>query len=339
MAKAAPCVLAIFDPSGQGGGSGVGHLRRRFRHDQLPRHYTPAATAMQCGMADGKVYDAVIVGLDPTGDIAMIKLLGRNDFPHAELGDSDKLRAGDWVFAMGNPVPPGHRLPAYRHQRHHLRHASLPVPRRHAAGIRRLPADRRLDQSGQFRRPAVQRPGQRRGHQRPLLVRQARPRERRRGLQRLHQPDQELSRRAAQRADRRSRHARRPRRLGRCKAACVVSDILESCDAYRRGLRTDDEIVSFAGRPISTPNGFKNALGIYPKGWQVPLTSAAKTRPPRPTSAWPACTAATDLIEKTLGPARTAAAQARRERLPGAHRPRTPRMPQMEPPKRRCPRR
>ncbi len=54
-------------------------------------------------MADGKVYDAVIVGIDPTGDVGLVKLFGRDDFPYAELGDSDRLRAGDWVFAMGNP--------------------------------------------------------------------------------------------------------------------------------------------------------------------------------------------------------------------------------------------
>ena len=52
----------------------------------------------------------------------------------------------------------------------------------------------------------------------------------------------------------------------------VVTDILETSDAYRRGLRYDDEIVSFGGRPISTPNGFKNVLGIFPKGWRVPLS-------------------------------------------------------------------
>ncbi len=58
---------------------------------------------MKCGMADGRLYDAVLVGIDPTGDVALIKLLGRDDFPHAELGDSDQVRVGDWVFAMGNP--------------------------------------------------------------------------------------------------------------------------------------------------------------------------------------------------------------------------------------------
>ena len=89
-------------PGGQGGGSGVvisadGYALTNFHVVH------PCGNAMKCGMSDGRVYDAVIVGLDPTGDVALIKLLGRDDFPHAELGDSDRLRAGDWVFAMGNP--------------------------------------------------------------------------------------------------------------------------------------------------------------------------------------------------------------------------------------------
>jgi serine protease Do len=51
----------------------------------------------------------------------------------------------------------------------------------------------------------------------------------------------------------------------------VVSNILEHTDAFRRGLRYNDEVVSFAGRPIRTVNAFKNALGIFPQGWRVPL--------------------------------------------------------------------
>ncbi len=52
----------------------------------------------------------------------------------------------------------------------------------------------------------------------------------------------------------------------------LVAEILEQSDAFRRGLREDDEIVSFAGRSISTTNGYKNILGILPKGWRVPLS-------------------------------------------------------------------
>ena len=52
----------------------------------------------------------------------------------------------------------------------------------------------------------------------------------------------------------------------------VVTDVVETSDACRRGLRRDDEILSFAGRAISTTNGFKNILGILPMGWRVPLS-------------------------------------------------------------------
>jgi hypothetical protein len=52
----------------------------------------------------------------------------------------------------------------------------------------------------------------------------------------------------------------------------MVTNILDTSDAYRRGLRYGDEIVMFGGRAISTVNGFKNALGIYPRGWRVPLS-------------------------------------------------------------------
>jgi hypothetical protein len=51
----------------------------------------------------------------------------------------------------------------------------------------------------------------------------------------------------------------------------MVADILESSDAYRRGLRYDDEIVSIAGRNVRTVNAFKNVLGTLPAGWRVPL--------------------------------------------------------------------
>jgi hypothetical protein len=52
----------------------------------------------------------------------------------------------------------------------------------------------------------------------------------------------------------------------------LVSEILDHSDAARRGVRYDDEIVSFAGRPIRSVNGFKNVLGIFPKGWRVALS-------------------------------------------------------------------
>ena len=102
MTRALKTAVAVFESGGNGGGSGVvitpdGYALSNFHVVK------PAGTYMQCGMADGKLYDAVLVGIDPTGDVALIKLFGRDDFPSAELGDSDQVRAGDWCFAIGNP--------------------------------------------------------------------------------------------------------------------------------------------------------------------------------------------------------------------------------------------
>src|SRR6185295_9283719 len=100
--RASSAAVAVFAPGGQGGGSAVvispdGYALSNY-------HVThECGAAMRCGMADGKMYDAVIVGLDPTGDVALIKLLGREDFPYAEMADSDDVRVGDWCFAIGNP--------------------------------------------------------------------------------------------------------------------------------------------------------------------------------------------------------------------------------------------
>jgi hypothetical protein len=52
----------------------------------------------------------------------------------------------------------------------------------------------------------------------------------------------------------------------------IVANILESSDAYRRGMRYGDEILSFGGRSISSANEFKNVLGIFPRRWRIPIS-------------------------------------------------------------------
>jgi hypothetical protein len=51
----------------------------------------------------------------------------------------------------------------------------------------------------------------------------------------------------------------------------VVNSILEDSDVFRRGLDIDDEIVNFDGRRITTANQLQNILGLYPRGWRVPM--------------------------------------------------------------------
>lgn len=100
--EVSPAVVAIFSSSGDGGGSGVLISPDGFALSNF--HVTSGAgNFMKCGLNDGKLYDAVIVGIDPTGDVALIQLQGRQDFPFARMGNSDLLKPGDAVFAMGNP--------------------------------------------------------------------------------------------------------------------------------------------------------------------------------------------------------------------------------------------
>ncbi len=58
------------------------------------------------GLPDGALYEAVVLGIDPGSDLAVLRLLPRTPdqtWPHCELGDSDALLVGETVFAMGNP--------------------------------------------------------------------------------------------------------------------------------------------------------------------------------------------------------------------------------------------
>ena len=56
-------------------------------------------------------YEATVIGRDPVSDSALIRLKnGPSDLPVATLGDSDALRTGDWVMAIGNPFQLGHSV-------------------------------------------------------------------------------------------------------------------------------------------------------------------------------------------------------------------------------------
>jgi len=54
--------------------------------------------------ADRQEYDARVVGRDPLADLALLKIEAGRPLPFARLGDSDRVRVGDWVLAVGNPL-------------------------------------------------------------------------------------------------------------------------------------------------------------------------------------------------------------------------------------------
>lgn len=59
-----------------------------------------------------KSYEAKIIGRDSKTDLALIKIEAENDLPALELGDSDQLKVGQWVVAIGNPFGLDHTVTA-----------------------------------------------------------------------------------------------------------------------------------------------------------------------------------------------------------------------------------
>ncbi len=54
-------------------------------------------------ISDGREFEARVIGRDAKTDIALIRIKTSDNLPVAELGDSEKIRVGDWVMAIGNP--------------------------------------------------------------------------------------------------------------------------------------------------------------------------------------------------------------------------------------------
>ena len=59
-----------------------------------------------------KTYDAKIVGTDPETDLALLKIEADTDLPTLKFGDSDKIKVGQWVVAIGNPFGLDHTVTA-----------------------------------------------------------------------------------------------------------------------------------------------------------------------------------------------------------------------------------
>jgi len=61
------------------------------------------ANKVSVGLYDKRRFDATVIGTDPLTDLAVIKI-DADDLPVAYLGDSDNLKVGQWVMAIGNPL-------------------------------------------------------------------------------------------------------------------------------------------------------------------------------------------------------------------------------------------
>jgi Do/DeqQ family serine protease len=102
----------LFGTPGEGGGqrgemplqqgSGSGVIISADGYIVTNNHVVAGAEDLQVVLNDQRTYDAEVVGVDPTTDIALIKIKEAN-LPTVQFADSDKLKVGEWVVAVGNP--------------------------------------------------------------------------------------------------------------------------------------------------------------------------------------------------------------------------------------------
>jgi serine protease Do/serine protease DegQ len=110
--KAAPAVVNIrviqerrgpFGRAFESGGAGSGVIVDADNGYILTNHHVVGeADEIQVGLIDGRTLDAEIVGSDAATDIALIKVEG-DDLTEMPIGDSNAVRVGDFVIAIGNP--------------------------------------------------------------------------------------------------------------------------------------------------------------------------------------------------------------------------------------------
>jgi S1-C subfamily serine protease len=278
-----PTVVAIFANGGQGGGSGV--LVSQDGYALTNFHVVEGSgPVMQCGLPDGVLYDAVLVGLDKVGDVALIKLLPQKAgqvFPYATMGDSDTVKAGDWSLALGNPF----LLATDFHPT---------VTYGLVSGVHRYqyPAGTLLEYTdciqvetsinpGNSGGPLFNMDGQLIGiNGRGSFEKRGRVNS---GVGYAISINQIKNFMGHLRGGLDTDHAT----LGATipvysdleegtENKMVFDAVIEDSDAHRRGLDAEDELVSFAGRMMSSVNQYKNVLGLFPKGWRVPLVYRRK---------------------------------------------------------------
>lgn len=273
-----PAVVAVCLYGGQAIGSGVvidpeGYALTNYHVAE------PCGPVMQGGLADGNLYEAVLVGQDKVGDVALIKLLPKKPgtpFPFVKLGDSDTARIGDWSLAMGNPFS--------------LANDFTPtVTYGLVSGVNRYQPPEgggtleytdciQIDTSinpGNSGGPLFNMRGELIGiNGRGSFDKRGRVNS---GVGYAISINQIKNFLGHFRAGIDTDHATlgatvRTENEAGALSEMLVDQILEESDAFRRGLRPGDKIVSFAGRPLTSTNQYKNILGIFPKEWRLPLT-------------------------------------------------------------------
>jgi len=75
-------------------------------------HVVEGASKIKVNLTSGQEYIAKVIAADQLSDIAVIKIEGTKDFPYAKVGDSGAMKVGDWVIAIGSPFGVGQTVTA-----------------------------------------------------------------------------------------------------------------------------------------------------------------------------------------------------------------------------------
>lgn len=82
---------------------GSGFIIDKQGHIVTNNHVIAEADQIQVKLFDDREFDAKVIGRDPKTDLALIKIEGAKDLKPLDMGDSDNLKVGTWVVAVGSP--------------------------------------------------------------------------------------------------------------------------------------------------------------------------------------------------------------------------------------------
>jgi len=82
---------------------GSGFIVDRDGHIVTNNHVVAGARSIRVRLPDGDSFEARLLGRDAKTDLALLKIDAGRPLPFVEFGDSDRIRAGDWVMTIGNP--------------------------------------------------------------------------------------------------------------------------------------------------------------------------------------------------------------------------------------------
>jgi serine protease Do len=92
------------EPDSPHQGSGSGFIVDRAGYILTNNHVVEGAERITVTLADGRTFRGEVAGSDPAIDVALVRIPSAPNLPEAPLGNSDELRPGEWVCAIGNPL-------------------------------------------------------------------------------------------------------------------------------------------------------------------------------------------------------------------------------------------